>query len=104
MVRARTGYLKDVIDVVYNNELKGHCIVINNSLVNKPLTVRNYIEKRGYKSVYYLLVLFENSDAGYQNEAEVKTFIKMDLKGNPILIFYFYAFYLNEWTKANSDM
>ncbi len=40
------------MDVLDKNDMKGSYIVMDNAPIHKPATVRQCIEKRGYKCVY----------------------------------------------------
>lgn len=46
------AYLSNVMDVLDKNDMKGFYLVMDNAPIHKPATVRNFIEKRGYKCVY----------------------------------------------------
>lgn len=46
------NYLANVMDILDKNELKGYYIIMNNDPIHKPIAVREFINKRGYKCAY----------------------------------------------------
>lgn len=41
------------MDALDKNELNGYYIVMDNAPIHKPIAVRDFIQKRGYRCVYF---------------------------------------------------